>query len=215
MKLYKYRSLDNLWHTLDIVVNQRIYCAHWTELNDPLEGRYEIFLGTKNKAAESIMMGHIEEARNAMRVASLSADPTNFLMWSHYANGHKGIAIEIEVPGDYEYLAEVTYTPFTSVFSEKADIARDMRHLFTGKSEEWSYEKEFRLIANKKFLDLPNPCERILVGPLIDKNQEKILRNILPKSVEMVRMKLDRTQGSLAITSPKVAMPILPAILRY
>jgi len=49
MKIYKYKSLSNLWHVMDVLVHNRLYCAHWSELNDPLEGRYEIYLGTKNE----------------------------------------------------------------------------------------------------------------------------------------------------------------------
>ncbi len=114
MKLYKYKSLVNLWHMLDVIVNQRLYCAHWKELNDPLEGRYEIYLGEKSDRLESIMASRIENAKDTYRVASLSADPTNFLMWSHYADGHKGVAIEIEIADDHEDLIQVIYTPFLS-----------------------------------------------------------------------------------------------------
>ena len=41
MKLYKYRSLRrNLDFVLDILLNERLYCANYTALNDPLEGYY-------------------------------------------------------------------------------------------------------------------------------------------------------------------------------
>ena len=97
MILYKYKSLENLWHILDIVVNTRLYCSSWKELNDPLEGRYEIYLGKKSKKLQSIMEVKIEKARDNLKIASLSKDVTNFLMWSHYANGHKGVAIEVDI----------------------------------------------------------------------------------------------------------------------
>ncbi len=129
MKLYKYKSLSNLWHTLDVLVNDRLYCAHWSELNDPLEGRYEIYLGGKSLKIESIMTSRIENARDTYRVSSLSADPTNFLMWSHYAEGHKGIVIEVEVPESHSDLTKVVYSSFSSVFTDKLQTKEDMRHL--------------------------------------------------------------------------------------
>jgi hypothetical protein len=41
------------------------------------------------------MREDIDQAKDKMRVASLSKNTHNFLLWSHYADGHKGIAIEI------------------------------------------------------------------------------------------------------------------------
>jgi hypothetical protein len=41
MKLYKYRSLVNLEYILDIILNQRLHCSTYLELNDPFEGIFE------------------------------------------------------------------------------------------------------------------------------------------------------------------------------
>jgi len=201
MKLYKYKSLENLWYVLDMVVNQRLYCAHWKELNDPLEGRYELSLGSKSQKTEVTMASRIENARDAYRIASLTADPTNFLMWSHYANGHKGIVIEVDVD-EREELYKVIYSPFSSVFTDKLQTKEDMRHLFNGKSEEWKYEEEYRIITESKFFPLIRPVSKILLGPMVDENLSNILKNILPKSVEVINMQLDRRQGTLVVNSP-------------
>ena len=40
MILYKYRSLENLEHVLDIILNQRLYCSTYPELNVPFEGLF-------------------------------------------------------------------------------------------------------------------------------------------------------------------------------
>ncbi len=44
MRLYRYMRLDNLWRLLDLVVENRIHCATWDSLNDPLEGSYEVMI---------------------------------------------------------------------------------------------------------------------------------------------------------------------------
>lgn len=217
MKLYKYRSLNNLWHLLDILINNRLYCAHWSELNDPLEGRYEIFLGAKVNvyaSLESTIASKVEQERDAFRIASLSADPTNLLMWAHYANGHKGVAVEIEIPDDHEDLTAVSYTPFSSVFLANPSPDDDLRHLFNGKSEEWSYEREYRIITRERYFFLPNPVKRLLIGPLISANYEAILREIVPKEIEIVKMKIDRNQGTMSLKGPEGLFPKLPEILR-
>lgn len=201
MKLYKYKSLQNLWHVLDIVVNRRLFCAHWSELNDPLEGRYEIYLGESSSRLAEKMVTRIEGAKDRYRVASLSADSTNFLLWSHYADGHKGVAIEVEIPDGHPDLIEVNYTPFSSVFTSSGDTKEDMRHLFNGKGEEWAYENEYRVVVESQFFLLPSPVTRILLGPRVSPDQEDILLATLPSSVEVIRTELDQNQGTLIVSS--------------
>ena len=40
MILYKYRSLSNFEHVADIILNDRLYCPTYEELNDPFEGLF-------------------------------------------------------------------------------------------------------------------------------------------------------------------------------
>ena len=47
MSYFKYKSLDNLKHFLDIIANNRLYAAKYNELNDPMEGSY--LTNEKNK----------------------------------------------------------------------------------------------------------------------------------------------------------------------
>ena len=203
MKLYKYKPLNNLWHVLDIVLNKRLYCAPWRDLNDPLEGRYEIYLGERDSDGGCAMSSFIESARNKFRISSLSANATNFLLWSHYADGHKGVAIEIEIPDGHPDLTEVAYSPFSSIFRNEDDFKDDMRHIFNGKTEEWSYEEEYRIIQKQDYFYLPTKPLRLLLGPIVDASREDLLREALSARIEIVRTKLDRTQGTISIVTPR------------
>jgi hypothetical protein len=201
MKFYKYRSLQNLWHVLDVAVNQRLYCAPWIDLNDPLEGRYEAYFGNKVKDPDRLV-GKIEGKRNKYRIASLSSDPENFLLWSHYADGHKGVAIEVEIPEENPDLFKVIYSPFSSIFSDSIQLKEDMRHIFNGKTEEWEYEREYRIVTTREHFKIGAPISKILLGPLVPEGRRKILRAILPDSVQLVTMELDRGQGTLRVSGP-------------
>jgi hypothetical protein len=201
MILYKYKSLINLWHILDIAINQRVYCAHWKELNDPLEGKYEIFLGEKSEELKSTIESKVETQRDALRIASFSTDPTNFLLWSHYADGHKGCAIELEIDDDDHRLQKVYYSPFSIVIQSQAETEMNMFHLFNSKNEEWEYESEYRIITKETFYVLDQSISRILLGPLVDESKESLLRRALP-SIEIIKTKLDKIQGILEIVSP-------------
>ena len=203
MILYKYKSLQNLWHVLDITHNQRIYCAHWKELNDPLEGKYEIYLGNQSEELKSKIESTIELQRDALRIASFSTDPTNFLMWSHYADGHKGCVIEVEIDDDDPSLQEVYYHPFSSVIQSEEETEMTMFHLFNSKNEEWKYENEYRVITEQEFFKLDKQVIRVLLGPLVDKSQETLIRKTLPSSIDLIRTELNKSQGALEIICPK------------
>lgn len=202
MLLYKYKSLDNLWNVLDIVVNQRLYCAHWSELNDPLEGRYSIFFSDGDRSPEEKVRSAIDKVKNQVRIASLSKNFNNYLLWSHYASGHKGVAIEIEIPDSQEELVEVIYSPFDSVFFDRTDVTEDeeMLHLFNSKTEEWGYEEEYRILQKGKYFSLPLPVRKIYLGPLTTSKEKSILKKILP-SVQLVETELDRLQASVKVNA--------------
>jgi ssDNA-specific exonuclease RecJ len=119
-----------------------------------------------------------------------------------YADGHKGVAIEVDIPDDHPDLTEVTYSPFSSVFSEKEQTREDMRHLFNGKGEEWAYEEEYRIITDRQYFDLPSKPSRLLLGPMVPEEQVTLLRKVLSDHAEIVTMDLDRVQGTLYVVGP-------------
>jgi len=87
-------------------------------------------------------------------VISFSETYDNLLMWSHYANEHKGIVIafdENEVSFKYkEKLKTVKYRKRIPYHLLEVDILNDKSiiQLFEYKSDEWIYEKEHRIILD-------------------------------------------------------------------
>ncbi|HOD12369.1 MAG TPA: DUF2971 domain-containing protein [Candidatus Omnitrophota bacterium] len=117
MKLYKYKSLSNLGHVYDILLNKRLYCASIDKLNDPFEGmfslRYLTGIKREKSPAGSLVRGEYESSSSSdpkaekintlvknKRICCLSEKNDDVLLWAHYADSCAGIAIEIEVPDD-------------------------------------------------------------------------------------------------------------------
>lgn len=190
MLLYKYRSIDNLWNSLDIILNQRLWCSEWGDLNDPLEGRYHSGFG---KSFDE----KVNASRDQWRICALSRSLYNFLLWSHYASGHKGIAIEVDIPENNNNLSKVHYSPFSPIFTDVSESMRDQKNLFEIKTNEWSYEEEYRILCKDKFYTLPNAIKRIYLGHNIQNDKAMILREILPSNIEIIQMKLDIYQGKV------------------
>jgi hypothetical protein len=106
MKLYKFKSLRNFQYVADIFCNKRFHTALFTELNDPMEGLFEYDPETSER-----YINQIKQEKGNLRTCSFSKNFKNLLLWAHYADGFKGICIEIEAnDSSQNELVEVTYS---------------------------------------------------------------------------------------------------------
>lgn len=83
------------------------------------------------------------------RVLSLSATPTHDLMWSHYADGQKGVALVFDAShGEFALAYKVAYTPERIPLDiTSQDLTAVLHATLLSKRESWAYEQEFRCIA--------------------------------------------------------------------
>lgn len=88
--LYKYRSLENFERLVDIIVNKRLFGATFDSLNDPMEGVFKYERGINTDKIDAI-----RNSKHIARICSLSKTFTDDLLWSFYANGHRGCCIEV------------------------------------------------------------------------------------------------------------------------
>jgi hypothetical protein len=92
-----------------------------------------------------------DEIANRYRVYCLGPDCTNLLMWSHYSEDHKGIALEFSLRNDVMCSAlECQYHEELPLFP--IDRGDDEQHLtvLLAKSHVWKYEREFRLVTQER-----------------------------------------------------------------
>lgn len=83
-------------------------------------------------------------------ILSLTPHPNNYLMWSHYANSHKGFCVGFDTRKLVESIAghfqKVQYSDEIPMISLEEDFTNDIfpKLLYT-KSAIWQYEDEYRL----------------------------------------------------------------------
>lgn len=84
------------------------------------------------------------------RVYCLGPDVDNLLMWSHYADKHRGICIEFSTHNDImcSPLRVDYFREFPVVRAYSTDGAENLRPLLT-KADVWEDEREYRLIAQE------------------------------------------------------------------
>ncbi len=170
--LYKYRKLDNFQYILDIIVNQRLYAATFNAMNDPMEGFY-----TSNEDVPDDAILAIEELMQTLRICSLTPHKNNPLMWAHYADGARGIAIGVEVKGDVDN-RNVEYDSHSHLVAHKNTSIERAKNILTYKAGYWRYEDEARIfIEGNNYINVD--VKEIIFGEKVDGVQKEILRKVI------------------------------------
>ena len=151
-----------------------------------------------------------EKMKNLFLVGCLCTSYKNRLMWSHYADSHKGFCIEYDFsePED-EVLSKIPLPVFysenrplvpwkaaidNSVENMEEAYAEIMMGLLT-KDKEWEYENEWRiLIGTTEDSELAMPkVSCIYLGASIEKeNRDKIVAIAKKQNIPVKQMKVDR-----------------------
>ncbi|WP_082825396.1 DUF2971 domain-containing protein [Marinomonas sp. TW1] len=183
MKLYKYLSKS---------VSSKFLKDPWLRvtprsgLNDPFEvsitesttqsiGQLAI---AHNNPLGSDFARELSKFMDGHGVISLTESPDNLLMWSHYAEDHQGIVIELDIDQldpfqlfNVAHIATSSDAMFDKVNYRKkrpydgsflaTSVQEIAKYYYLTKSDEWMYEKEWRYIipftsANRVYVDTKN-----------------------------------------------------------
>lgn len=185
--LHKFKKIDK--NLLKSLVHGEIYFARPERLNDPFDCRVDVFNALGNAISRSqsdvcarlkklrAMKGFFDKVQEDLRdvgVCSFSLELTNMLMWSHYADEHRGICLTYSFPESFFYentdqilgIAQVDYAanPLSEWFIEKAPIHGSfeqfsislIKKILTVKAPLWDYEKEVRIVRRNDGVHLLN-----------------------------------------------------------
>ena len=152
--------------------------------------------------------------KTSMGISCFSETDDNLLMWAHYANNHSGMCVEYEL---LEINKQLNFSPVPVIYSDERTVfdwtnldaaGEDAMHVFTecitSKSQEWSYEKEWRIIrdhvacganwdAEKKgaLLDMIHPSS-VILGCMAKPEFESMVRKYCEESeINLYKMKKD------------------------
>lgn len=184
-QIFRYRRVnDFLWQELELA---QFYCCSPSALNDPFDCRIDWIASLKRALASTTMGDDRRERVSKLHDSFLRADlaseagiccftckTDDLLMWSHYADSHRGVCLLYEIPADYfmsRYSQEVDNAFFfvgaapvrygANVFhdwlaNDDLDSPHDgsiaenaMTILFTSKAPAWSHEEEFRIVTRR------------------------------------------------------------------
>jgi len=109
----------------------------------------------KKRTAELLVQMSEElwrEIAKRYRVYCLGPNPTDVLMWSHYAKDHTGICLEFSLTNDVMCCAlECQYEKAFPMLSPDGGGDHDEAlTVLLAKSDVWRYEQEFRIVAQER-----------------------------------------------------------------
>lgn len=144
VRLYKFQALkdeNDLKRLKKIIKTGKFWCSNFWDLNDPMEGVYKAFIDPRT-------IKRIFEKKSTYKICAFSGETglNNLSLWGYYANGFKGIAIEILV-------AEIDIKKINYVSDQIFDSHNiEVIEILTRKLLDWQHENEYRFLtqSNKK-----------------------------------------------------------------
>lgn len=104
----------------------------------------------------------------------------NTLMWSYYADGHKGVAIGVEIEDSNEYdIIPVKYKERAPYVRKLMDSEKAAKKLLSTKLLSWEHEQEVRVLTYEEFVDVE--IKEIVFGKKIKNEDMKLLKKLADK----------------------------------
>lgn len=208
---YKYIPLTHLERFVDILMHQHLYGATYLELNDPMEGRFD--KSKLSTAQLNILYDNLHNTRICSLCKSEEDIPTDYLMWSHYADGHRGCCLKIELTGSHNSewgLVDVNYTSTTPSISPESPIVDQVKEVISAKHTLWTTECETRAVrvyssknklqTQSKFLNIK--IKAIYLGCKVAKENKKfyvkLIQAICKDKIDLYKMSLDKSSATLS-----------------
>jgi hypothetical protein len=159
---------------------------------------------------DQIIKSVIEESVNSAGVLSLSTKHNNILMWSHYADSHRGVCFRFKASSTTPFFGRaqpVIYQsarPVLNPIRDNSDTQVDAALLT--KAELWSYEDEWRIVEHDQGPGVHNfPAElldAVILGACISsEDRQKLLKWIAlrKQKMEVLTARIDSDEFRLDI----------------
>lgn len=198
MRAYKFLNQEYATRALK---EKRLKVSSLLTLNDPFDCRGVDFPSRNDRKVWSKYVEHVS-TKNGIICFSKSWE--NPVIWSHYADNARGVALGFDLPDtgvmEVEYGNELVKSKGWSDLDKSEKIALSMS-VFRRKYEHWRYESEIRY-----FIDLTDPPEEsgfqfvsfgddlklkeVVFGPLFPRTDAKKVRELTSQYVNYITTRI-------------------------
>ena len=138
-----------------------------------------------DKCIIALAKDSFEKKIRGFGVISLTEDPESILMWSHYADQHKGFCLGFQFSGAWLSERGVYPVDYSRQYPElnfaKIWYVDGLSKILLTKSEDWKYEKEWRIIKadGEGLNDYPGELVEVIFGLRTTEEDQEMIRRIL------------------------------------
>lgn len=193
--LYKYREYEKDAFEKTIA-NESIRLSDFNFFNDPADPPFKLAKDT---------FRDMEDITGKIKIASLSETYDSILMWSHYADSHKGLCIAYDIDNFSHKnctIKKVIYShelklntdnSFFDLYNEKHNEYYFLS-LFYIKHKDWRYEKEYRIISYNTATEyIKLKIKAIYIGTdATDETIDNIKKFTEGKGIDLYKMEKDK-----------------------
>ena len=195
-------------YALEDLEARRLKIAQFDDLNDP----YELLaLELTDKALRGVYRRFLRDMARQFGVICFSNGWHNPLLWSHYADKHRGICLGFEVPTDclmkVKYTAHRLANKINTALSYGGLNEDDIQEILSAKFKGWKYEDESRIFLMLEerdpttglyFTEFGNGLRlrEVILGPRCKVTKAHIFARLrsLDPGVRVLKARLDFTQ---------------------
>ena len=194
---FNYTSINK--NTIKLIKNHGLWLSHTNNFNDPVDPSIKLF--NRNS-------GEYDYLLDSIKVACLTTDNKNTVMWGHYSDKHRGICIEYDISplldkNRNDFLIRKINYDKTAIINENIANINNIElydlnllmDLFSIKSKEWEYENEYRILyydreRRKNGLVIPLTIKSIYFGAETPEDDKELIRDIA-ENIELYELKFD------------------------
>lgn len=232
--IYKYIPIS--WKHITAAVNNQLWMSAPADFNDPFDCNHPI-----NKEMSNQERVDITSSLCGIDTSELSAYPNgqetlvnegikymsdkfsragiccfserwdSILMWSHYADKHRGICLGYN---SRDLIGKVGYV-FEKIRPEKSSPSLDFKNMGTEEGQEefinnviftkasdWAYEEEWRLVVfdkGRQLIESPMQLQSVIFGIRTSSDDEQNIKKFLNHGVSFQRVKRDGQRFKLKL----------------
>lgn len=236
--IYKYFEINK--YTIEVLVNNALHFSNPINFNDPFDCSFNLDLVPNSDADKSLHIKfNLKEDQQELfesgfkdniskecgavfnkkllsmiNITCFSENVDNFLLWSHYADSHKGLCLKFDWKIHEEYFQgnKVVYKNKlpTIKYSSDDGFRKEINRITTTKLKCWEYENEVRSIVENGNSDRKNPSFNpqtlvsVIFGSKTSHEDILLIKNIIDlhkgyKDVQLCQAKLNQNSGKIEI----------------
>lgn len=208
--IYRYRCGNE--YDKNSLLNDQVWLSNMKCVNDKFEGQLEITYSNMNmnfNFLEDLLKEKVEKTIDKIistfYIACFCESVQKDIMWSYYANNHKGFCIEYYFDSfeDAQFIFPVVYKESKKIDIDNLDDRQMYKSILT-KYSDWLKEDEWRIILpfydkqeKGKVIKQPLP-KAIYMGVDIEDSLRDFLGNYCAnRFVELYQMEIDKSKGKM------------------